>query len=136
MLTDDGGCFACGPRNAFGLHLEFRTVGDEYLTSFTPASHHQGFAGVVHGGILTTVLDEVMARFLWARSIPAVTAEIKVTLRQPARIGEPLTVSGRILRDARRLILCQAEARRADGTVVAAAEGKFVRVGPAPPGGA
>lgn len=127
-LSDNGGCFACGPRNPFGLHLQFRTEGETYVTEFTPSVHHQGFEGIVHGGILATVLDEVMARFLWVRGIPAVTAEMKVVLRQPARIGEPLTVCGRVVSQNKRLICCQAEARRTDGTLVAAAEGKFLRI--------
>ena len=127
-LTDSGVCFACGENNPIGLHLQFRMEGVEYITEFTPQAHHQGFEGIVHGGMLATVLDEVMARNLWVRDIPALTAEMRITLHHPAYIGECLLVSGAIASERGRLILCEARARRTDGTVVASAQGKFVRV--------
>lgn len=127
-LSDNGLCFACGPNNPVGLHLTFRQEGEEYLCDFTPAAHHQGFYGVVHGGIIATLLDEAMARYLWALGIPAVTAELKVSLHHPTRTGRPLTVVGRVVRDRGRLILCEAFVRSADGVVLASAEGKFIRL--------
>ncbi len=127
-LSDSGGCFGCGPNNPIGLHLEFRAEGEEYVTEFLPTTHHQGFDGIVHGGILATVLDEVMARQLWVRDVQVVTAEMKVSLHRPALVGERLMVSGRVTRDRGRLILSEATARREDGTLVASAEAKMMRV--------
>ncbi|MDH7568935.1 MAG: PaaI family thioesterase [Armatimonadota bacterium] len=127
-LSDNGGCFACGPNNPIGLHLRFRFEGDEYVTEYVPAPEHQGFAGITHGGLLATVLDEVMARGLWAQGERVVTAELKVSLRQPARVGEALTIRGRLLARRGRLFHCEARAVRGDGTLVAVAEGKLLRV--------
>ncbi|NLC58321.1 MAG: PaaI family thioesterase [Armatimonadetes bacterium] len=127
-VTDNGGCFACGPNNPIGLHLHFRTEGDAYHTEFVPTEHHQGYAGIVHGGILATLLDEVMARFCWVSGVPAMTAEMRVSLLKPAFVGQRLTATGRITRRHHRLLLCEASLRRDDGTIVATAEGKFLRV--------
>lgn len=127
-VSDNGGCFACSPDNPIGLHLTFRVVGDEYVTEFVPSQHHQGYAGIVHGGILATILDEVMVRFCWVRGMPAVTAEMRVSLRQPAYVGERLTGTGRIVQQRHRLLVCEARLQRDDGTVIATAEGKLLRV--------
>src|SRR3984893_11449511 len=55
-------CFACGHRNESGLQLTFRREGDRILAEYRPAERYQGFPGVLHGGILATMLDETMGR--------------------------------------------------------------------------
>jgi uncharacterized protein (TIGR00369 family) len=127
-LTDSDGCFACGANNPKGLHLSFRTIGDEHVTEFVPTAEYQGFTGIVHGGILATLLDEAMGRYLWQEGHHAVTAELKVSLHRPAYIGQRLRVAGRICEVRGRRILCTARAERDDGTLVASAEAKFLRV--------
>lgn len=131
-LSDNGNCFACGVKNPIGLHLQFRQDGEDYCTEFTPTENHQGFTGITHGGILTTLLDEAMGSCLWAHDIPAVTAQLKISLRNPAHIGETLQVRARIRNEHGRLIYCFAEAARPDGTLVASAEGTFMRVSISP----
>ncbi|HEU5348694.1 MAG TPA: PaaI family thioesterase, partial [Ktedonobacterales bacterium] len=61
-LSPYQGCFACGLRNSQGLRLTFWAEGDEIVTEFTPDEHYQGFPGVLHGGILATLLDEALSR--------------------------------------------------------------------------
>lgn len=124
----EGKCFACGPANPIGLKLEFRFEGDEYVTEFTPREVHQGFDGITHGGLVATVLDEVMANMLWKLGIQALTTELQVTLRQPARVGERLIVRGAIEEQRSRKVICRAAARREDGALVAEARGTFIRV--------
>ena len=87
-LIDDGMCFACGPRNDIGLRLEFEAAGGDIVTRFLPQDRHQGFQGIVHGGILSTLLDEVMAHVLMRRGIRAVTARMEVQFKQIARVDE------------------------------------------------
>jgi len=60
-------CFVCGAHNPHGLRLRFRREGDEVRADFTPQTQHAGFRGIVHGGILSTVLDEAM---FWPRPRP------------------------------------------------------------------
>jgi len=63
-LDNEGMCFACGKRNPIGLHLDFRFEGDEYVTEFVPQEVHQGFPGIIHGGLIATVLASTDAVLL------------------------------------------------------------------------
>lgn len=120
-------CFACGQSNPIGLHLKFRWEDGEYVAEFVPKKEHEGFARIVHGGLLATVLDESMARMLWEMGKNAVTAEITVKLNKVVRPGDRLSVRARLVREDRRLLHCSAEARGEAG-LVAEARGKFLRL--------
>ena len=128
-LTDDHWCFACGVQNPIGLKLEFVEEGDEYVTYFTPQKEHQGWRGVTHGGIISTLMDEVMARKLHVMGIRAVTGEMCVRFRKPALVGARIRFAGRIESQSGRVILTRGIATDEDGSVIAEATGKIVRVG-------
>ena len=83
-------CFACGPKNPFGLKLSFREQDDTYLSEFTGQQQHQGYDGIMHGGIVSTLLDEIMARYLYAKGMNAVTARLEIRYNKPTPIGVPL----------------------------------------------
>jgi acyl-coenzyme A thioesterase PaaI-like protein len=130
-VRDDHGCFGCGHLNPHGLRLDFyRTADGEGLwTPFTPAPEHEGFAGVVHGGIVTAVLDEVMGWAVFVRDIWAVTGRIEVQFRRPVEIGMRTRASGRVVADRGRLLDIAAELRRdGDDVLLADATATFVRV--------
>jgi len=114
-------CFACGRGNPIGLKLAFRLEGDDYVTTFEVRPEHQGWAGIVHGGLLATALDETMARLLWEKDINAITARLSVRYHSLVTIGEKLEIRGRVTRRRPPVVETTAEARRADGTVVAEA---------------
>ena len=61
-VTDYGLCFACGPRNPYGLKLHIEREGDKVVAKFTAPEEYQGYPGFLHGGIITALLDEVMSR--------------------------------------------------------------------------
>ena len=127
-LLDDGMCFVCGPKNPIGLKLSFDFEDGKYVTRFTPGPEHQGYTGITHGGIIATVLDEVMARMVFALGHKAVTSEMQVRLKKPARSGEELEFMGWIVSEGRRIIDCAAEARNLEGEVIAEATGRLIRV--------
>ena len=127
-LQDDEYCFACGPKNPIGLHLDFRFEGGDYVADFTPQRHHQGFVGIVHGGIQAALLDEAMARLVWAEGIEAVTAQMECRFKKPVLTGHPLRVAGRIDSQRGRVVLTSAELRGADGDVLASAKGKMLKM--------
>lgn len=131
-LTDDRWCFACGPDNPHGLHLNFRFEGDEYVCDFLPQRQHQGWAGVVHGGIVATLLDEAMTRMLWDTGTNAVTADLHVRLRRPAQVGIPLQVRARVRNRRKSLVHAEAEVLLSDGTVVATAQSRLMLEEPRP----
>ena len=127
-LADEGMCFACGQNNPIGLKLTFDFEDGKYVTRFTPRREHQGYTGITHGGILSTLLDEVMARLVYTMNQRAVTAEMKIRLKKVVPTGEELVVSGWVVSEGRKLIECAAEARDSSGDIVAEATGKMVKV--------
>jgi uncharacterized protein (TIGR00369 family) len=112
-------CFACGRANPIGLKLDFRFEGDDYVTEFEVKPEYQGWSGLVHGGLLATVLDEVMARLLWEKGINAITGRLTVRYHRPVRVGDRVQVRGRITRHRPPAIETSAEALKADGAPAA-----------------
>lgn len=127
-LSDDRYCFVCGEKNPVGLKLKFSLTDNILRTSFRPDKRYQGFANIVHGGIIGLVLDEMLANLPWMMGIKAVTAEYTIRLKNPVFVDEELEFSSRIVSQKGRLILVEAEAMKKDGTSVAAATGKCIRV--------
>jgi len=110
------------------LKLDFEKQDDDYVARFIPRKEHQGYIGITHGGIISTLVDEAMARFAWAEGRRCVTAEMTVRLKTPARTGEPLTVRGRIVSEDRRTISCAAEVIDDEGRLVAEATARMVKI--------
>jgi acyl-coenzyme A thioesterase PaaI-like protein len=128
-LTDDKMCFVCGKENALGLHLEFQHPADGRLTSRARfAKEHQGYKDIVHGGIMATVLDEMMVNLAWVEKKPCVTAEITVRLKRPVPVGEEIVFESRVDKEEGRLLFTSAEARNASGEILASATAKCLRV--------
>jgi uncharacterized protein (TIGR00369 family) len=127
-LGVDNYCFACGQANPKGLHLTFRFEGEEYVCDFAPEREYQGWTDILHGGIVSTVMDEVMTRLLWEKGISAMTAELTVRLKRPAPVGRPMTARARLVSQRKRLYETEAELTLEDGTLAATATGKFLQV--------
>jgi len=130
---DDGHCFVCGASNKSGMRLQFETDDKSIWTTFVPGKEHQGYKEVMHGGILSLLMDEVMVllphRLLATR---VVSAEMRVRLIRPVPIGERITIRGYFkgpMEPGMRLYQTAAEVTLTDGTLAAEAEGKCVRVG-------
>ena len=86
-------CFACGKDNDIGLKLEFIDLeGGGSMAYFTPKPEHQGYNDFMHGGLISTLLDELMAREVWVRYAPAVTARLNVEYHHPINIGEEVQI--------------------------------------------
>ncbi|MBI5641412.1 MAG: PaaI family thioesterase [Nitrospirae bacterium] len=126
-LCDDGFCFACGKKNHRGLQLEFRTENGRAITEFIPHKVHQGFKDIVHGGIITAVLDETIMKLLLSQGIPALTAEIAVRFRHPLFVGEKTTVEAEIQKMGSKLIEASALIKKQDNSVIASAKAKLIR---------
>ncbi len=122
-------CFVCGAQNPQGLRLRFRLNEDGVEADWTPRPEHIGFRGVIHGGILATVLDEVM---VWAASAPKkrfyFSVELTVRYSKPVDVGQPVLLLGRLAHDRGRLVETSGELRDSDGTVYAKATAKYMPV--------
>jgi uncharacterized protein (TIGR00369 family) len=129
QLRDNSTCYVCGRENPVGLAVEFQINEEARSISakFIPKEAHQGYEGIVHGGILSALLDEAMAKLAYSLGIPAVTAEITIKFKSPASPGEELNIFGMLLRETHGLI--QAEAKIERGPVlVAEAAAKLLRI--------
>jgi len=120
-------CFVCGEANPLGLRLRMETDGRKVFTRWTPAAEHIGFQDTVHGGLISTVLDEVM---VWACAIPtrrfAYCAELTVRFRQPIRPGMETRIESELTRNLRdRIYEAWATVRDAEGHELAVATGKY-----------
>ncbi|MFC1593774.1 PaaI family thioesterase [Candidatus Omnitrophota bacterium] len=129
-LQDDSYCFACGENNTAGLQLKFSLENGCLKTQFTPQKIHQGYTNIVHGGILGLILDEVMVNLLWKVSKPAVTAELNLQLKKPAKVGKTLFFTGSIVSENSRIVYTKAHAQNELGDIVAKATAKCIRVTP------
>lgn len=125
-LADDSMCFACGRKNPDGLHLTFEYEDRAVTTRHAFEKRFQGYRGVVHGGLVSTVLDEAMVTLLNHMGLLAMTAELTVRYLRPVPIGRTVTVTARLVGSRRRVHEVEAEAVLEDGQVAARAEGRFM----------
>jgi acyl-coenzyme A thioesterase PaaI-like protein len=122
-------CFVCGKHNPDGLHLDFEPEGVSGVrTTCVIPERFQGFAGIAHGGILATILDECMVNTVWLRGITAVTARLQVRLRRPVSLGERVTFRAEVLRESSLGFEVTSRAEVDDGTVVADGRALLVKV--------
>ncbi len=89
--TDYGLCFACGPRNPWGLKLRFEADDGRVSTSFTASEEYQGYPGYLHGGVAGSLLDEVMSRVSLLEGRWTMTARMEVRFRLPIPVGIEVT---------------------------------------------
>ena len=121
-------CFACGEANPVGLHLHFRIEDEKFITKKTVPREYQSYTGVVHGGIVTTMLDEAMGGYLYEQGEKAVTARIDVRYRQPTPVGEELTITGWVESRRRNFVEMKATIALPDGTITAEGTAKMAVV--------
>lgn len=120
-------CFVCGPGNPRGLRIRFRLDGEVCRAEFTPDNECVGYEGVTHGGILFSVLDDVMANWVFLRGERCTTARVDIRYRQPLPVGVRVDLEGRLRRRRGRVAMLEGRAmRHDDGTVIAEASGSFV----------
>lgn len=127
---NDHNCFGCGSLNAAGLHLHFYANPDGSVWApFDPSRSFEGYGGMIHGGIISTLLDEIMAWSLYRQEIWAVTATMQTRFRKPVEVGVPVRLLGRLEEARGRLLQVRGEIRReSDDVLLAEASGTFMRV--------
>jgi acyl-coenzyme A thioesterase PaaI-like protein len=115
-------CFACGELNEHGLQLTIHTDPTGAWTETTLEQRFQGWESVAHGGIVCTLLDEVMAWSVIGRGTWGVTARLKVAFRRPIPVGRAIRAEGWVVEENRR-------AHRTAGQVLDAATGEVLATG-------
>ena len=124
-----GNCFVCGKNNPGGLQLSFEIDKERQTlkTTFVASPTFQGWDGIVHGGIISTLLDEAMAKLIYESGYQAVTASLEIKFKKPAPILEPLLVYGEITEVNRRLVRAKARVTKEDGTILAEGKSTFIK---------
>jgi hypothetical protein len=128
IYQDDHYCFCCGDQNPLGLKMKFWFEGEKLFSEVSVPKPYQGFADVVHGGILGTLLDEVMVNLHWLRGTKLVSAEYQVRLKAPCPVDRKILLSAWPLETKRNIHFVAAQARLEDGLVVAEATAKCVKL--------
>lgn len=125
----DNYCFVCGKNNPKGLHLKVRYQPEALAAEAEIAlpREYQGWAGVIHGGILATLLDELMAHAVWRFAGPGLTISLEVRFHAPLKPGETIRVRGVLTGLNGRRRTAEAEmVRIADGQRIASAKSRFL----------
>lgn len=123
-------CFVCGVQNPIGLKIIFETDGTRVWAQFTPKEEHQGYPGVLHGGLTFALLDEVAGRAALRTDDPQwmMTAKAEMRFRKPVPIGEELTVMGELTRIRSRTVEGRGELRLSDGSVAVELKAVYMKV--------
>ena len=129
-FNDDQNCFVCGKKNLAGLRLEFREKDSshEVEAEIVFPAHLQGWQNTVHGGLLATVLDEVMIKAATAIGSQCVTAELTVKYKKPAATGVSYRLSGAVVATRGRIITAESHIFDSSGQILAQATGKLFKV--------
>ncbi len=125
-------CLVCGLKNPFGLHTSFFELDNgELLAIFKPKEEHQSYPGRLHGGIISTILDETIGRAIMIQSeddIWGVTVDLQIRFKKPVPLHEELRVIGRITKNSSRFFEGTGELLLQDGTVAAEGHGKYLKI--------
>ncbi len=119
-------CFVCGQDNPCGLKLEFEYGNGEAGAWFDSPPCYEGYRGVIHGGIIATLLDEAMAKIILCQRLAAVTADLSIRYRKPLPVGTKVRASGRITLQKSRTIRAEAVLADEAGNVYAESTAVYI----------
>ena len=126
-LRDYPNCFICGKDNPIGLKVTFDRKDGKATGEYTPSRNFEGYKDVLHGGIISSLLDEVMVYAVFSEGHLCVTTQMEVKFRKAAKIGEELLIEGAIVSDRGKLILTESKILNQEGDIVATGKGKFFK---------
>ena len=128
-LEDDNYCFACGEDNPIGLKLKFIKEVDSISTSFIPEKRHQGYMNFIHGGIASTILDEIMARYLIdIKKLNVMTAKMELRFRKPVPLHEKITATAKYVSQESHFHTVNGELRSEKGILLVSATSIFAEI--------
>jgi uncharacterized protein (TIGR00369 family) len=119
-------CFVCGDENTHGLNVSFYFDGTKATAEIIASPQFEGYRGIYHGGILASLLDEVMIKAILADGILAVTAEMTIRYRNPVRVGDHIRLTGWVTSHKGRLYKTEGEACGENGLVYATGTGVYL----------
>jgi acyl-coenzyme A thioesterase PaaI-like protein len=118
-------CFACGSNGGIGLGLKFYKHEDGVVFgTFFADPKYEGYSGIIHGGIIATLLDSATTHGLLMKDIPALTGRFSIKYSTPIRTGTVVKLEARIVDQFHEMFVLQGKAL-VDGKMVASAEAKY-----------
>jgi uncharacterized protein (TIGR00369 family) len=118
-------CFACGSNNGMGLGLKFHRQEDgSVFGDFFADPKFEGYSGIIHGGIVATLLDSAMTHCLLMENIPALTGRLSIKYSTPIRTGTVVKLEARVVDQFHKTFILEGKAS-VDGKRVASAEAKY-----------
>ncbi len=126
-ISDNHYCFICGSDNPVGFKtpIDVNAKTRSASCTVTVAPEFQGWAGMVHGGIIAALLDEVCAYAGMTVAKTVVTGELKTRYRKPVPIAQQITATAHVVSQVRRTVLVEAQLT-SQGDVLASAEAKMI----------
>lgn len=120
-------CFGCSPANEHGLQMEFFEDGDWIISPWKPKSHLQGYGNILHGGIQTTMLDEIASWVVYVKLETAgVTSNIDVKFKKAVHTSEkPITIRAKLINHNKKLAIIHAELLNENNEICTQAEVKY-----------
>ncbi len=119
-------CFACGPNNPYGLKLKIDVKPDgESYVEFVPRREYEGYPGIMHGGITSTILDEIMVYACKSYGVDVVTAKIEVRFLKPVPIGKKLIAKGKVVEKKGKAYITEGKIEGEDLNILAKAKATF-----------
>ena len=126
-LSDDRYCFACGSLNPIGLRMQVSYLEQKAVSKLSLKREFQGWHDIVHGGVVATILDEIMAHAVMHYVGKGVTTSLQITYRDPVPVGQEVSAVGYVVERKSRAAVARGEIRRAgNGKVVATGESRFI----------
>lgn len=128
-------CFACGAQHPHGLKLQFRLEeAGRVVSEWRPSADWEGFQGIIHGGVVTTVLDEAMSKAVASTGVPGLTCHLEVRLRKSVAPGDDLTVRAWVVETRKRRVRVEAVIQDGQGAEKAHGWATFLTPGSDPNG--
>lgn len=124
-------CFGCGKMNPKGLQLKVAVSEGRARAEYRPCEEHQGFPGFMHGGLIATLLDEVMGWVMYDAGVWAMTGRMELRFRRPVPLDAGLVVEATVTKQRSRALIARGELRSlATDELLVESEALFVRVPP------
>lgn len=125
-------CFGCSPSNPIGLHMEFWEDGDDIVSFWNPSKHYQGWVDTMHGGILSTLIDETCGWVVTRKmQTCGFTANLNVRFRHPISSNDTqLTIRAHIVKQVRNILTMHAQVTNSDGELCTEGEVTYFLVTP------
>lgn len=96
-------CFGCSPDNPNGVHMEFYEDGEDIVCFWRPQEHFQGWINTVHGGIISTLIDEIASWVVFRKlQTTGVTGKLEVKFIKPIMTTDNMITLRARLTDRRR----------------------------------